>query len=155
MNHVALFLLGEMRLFCKEGTWRQGLEGGLQSLTPLETMRTLWRCRACLASSTALHGRGCCGCSAGPSGPWPHPFCFWECWRSWPSADSSSGNGLSWREPPGSPKQFASRDMPRPTSLKVKQLCRLILPPERSLDPLRPDLLLLQPCDCWSQEGPQ
>ena len=66
MNHVALFLLGEMRLFCKEGTWRQGLEGGLQSLTPLETMRTLWRCRACLASSTALHGRGCCGCSAGP-----------------------------------------------------------------------------------------
>ena len=85
-----------------------------------------------------------------PQGQDPSPSASGSAGGWWPSADSISGNGLSWREPSGSPEQFDSRDMPRPTPLKVKQLCRVILPPERSLDPLHVFCCTSVPRSAWS-----
>ena len=103
MNHIAQFLLGEMRLSAKKGhedrTWRVTtvidttgnhtghFDGVVRAWPP-------WLPFTLVDVMVALQA---------PQGQDPSPSASGSAGGWWPSADSISGNGLSWREPPGSP----------------------------------------------------
>lgn len=137
MNQVALFLLGGMRLSAKKVkmvSWRviTVIDSPENQTRHSDSIVCLWPLWLLLTIAVAVV------CSVASVGLRHHPSCFCECWQRWPSVDSISGNRLSWREPICPLQtQFASRDIPMPTFLKVEQLCRVILAPELSLDQLR------------------